>query len=338
MENKQALVKTHFSIKRRKDSARNDDVTEYIYAPRSPGSHQSKKNVMEARNRSLAEGKVLPKVQTPTKYMKNNKPAISWRNDTKQDISIEAAGKPIMSPKNKFKKIFKESTPHKPSFSMQEPPGLNDSEILPDMKSMKTEIDRLNNTIEAMKEFFKEEERSLHIQITFLKKELDYVKSELSKTVEFLASVIGKHMDKETPQSINDDIIEILKEKQEALKLNLEAAISSVAAFKSSEKFKIELSSLNNIFQADSSGNLPSTGRFQNQSVAARSSESEQELENSPLMEVIALYDFYAGGHEHLEFKAGDRISVLAKLDEDWWIGTNGGKTGKFPSSYVLLD
>jgi len=56
---------------------------------------------------------------------------------------------------------------------MQEIPDLNESEVFSDVKSMKTEIDRLNNTIEAMKGFYKEEERSLHKQITALQKELD---------------------------------------------------------------------------------------------------------------------------------------------------------------------
>ena len=48
-----------------------------------------------------------------------------------------------------------------------------------------------------------------------------------------------------------------------------------------------------------------------------------------------ALFDFDAESAGELSFKDGDMITLLAKLDENWFSGELRGKQGIFPSTYV---
>mmetsp|Transcript_26709 Transcript_26709/g.52638 ORF Transcript_26709/g.52638 Transcript_26709/m.52638 type:complete len:583 (+) Transcript_26709:3-1751(+) len=50
---------------------------------------------------------------------------------------------------------------------------------------------------------------------------------------------------------------------------------------------------------------------------------------------VVALHD-YAGEHEDdLSFKAGAVITVTSSVDPERWVGTVGGKSGRFPAAFV---
>lgn len=50
-----------------------------------------------------------------------------------------------------------------------------------------------------------------------------------------------------------------------------------------------------------------------------------------------ALYDFDAENAEELDFKEGNMIKLIAKLDENWLQGELNGKQGRFPVSYVEI-
>jgi endophilin-A len=48
-----------------------------------------------------------------------------------------------------------------------------------------------------------------------------------------------------------------------------------------------------------------------------------------------ALYDFEAENSEELEFKEGNMIKLVARLDDNWLQGELNGRQGRFPVSYV---
>lgn len=54
----------------------------------------------------------------------------------------------------------------------------------------------------------------------------------------------------------------------------------------------------------------------------------------------VALYDYTAQAEGDLSFKAGDKIEVVTRTDEenDWWTGKLNGVQGVFPGNYVQLS
>lgn len=50
---------------------------------------------------------------------------------------------------------------------------------------------------------------------------------------------------------------------------------------------------------------------------------------------VKALYDFFGENEDELSFKAGDVITELEPVDDDWMRGELMGKAGMFPKNYV---
>jgi len=56
---------------------------------------------------------------------------------------------------------------------------------------------------------------------------------------------------------------------------------------------------------------------------------------DSKRLSVKALYDHEAEEEDELNFKAGDIVEVVEKLEGGWWRGSCRGKEGLFPSNYV---
>ena len=48
-----------------------------------------------------------------------------------------------------------------------------------------------------------------------------------------------------------------------------------------------------------------------------------------------ALYDFDAENPGELSFKEGDMIMLKGQIDENWYDGSVGGRSGYFPVTYV---
>ncbi|NXE18633.1 SH319 protein, partial [Ardeotis kori] len=51
-----------------------------------------------------------------------------------------------------------------------------------------------------------------------------------------------------------------------------------------------------------------------------------------------ALYDFHGENEDELSFKAGDTITELESVDEDWMSGEIQGKSGIFPKNFVQIS
>ena len=50
---------------------------------------------------------------------------------------------------------------------------------------------------------------------------------------------------------------------------------------------------------------------------------------------VVALFSYEAQGDQELNFKEGDIITVVSKVDDVWWSGKIGNRSGIFPVAYV---
>lgn len=48
------------------------------------------------------------------------------------------------------------------------------------------------------------------------------------------------------------------------------------------------------------------------------------------------LYDFEGESSDELPFRRGDTIRVLEKVSEEWWRGELRGRTGIFPTNYIV--
>ncbi|KAL8279335.1 hypothetical protein RQP46_008372 [Phenoliferia psychrophenolica] len=51
-----------------------------------------------------------------------------------------------------------------------------------------------------------------------------------------------------------------------------------------------------------------------------------------------ASYDYAGAEAEDLSFSEGELITVLEKVSDDWWKGELRGKSGLFPSAYVVMQ
>ena len=50
---------------------------------------------------------------------------------------------------------------------------------------------------------------------------------------------------------------------------------------------------------------------------------------------VQALYDFEPQEEGELRMRKGDIVTVLEKVDQNWWQGTCEGRSGWFPVPYI---
>lgn len=50
-----------------------------------------------------------------------------------------------------------------------------------------------------------------------------------------------------------------------------------------------------------------------------------------------AKFDFTAQTNLELPLKKGEVVVLTRRIDQNWWEGRNGNKTGIFPDSYVTI-
>jgi len=173
-------------------------------------------------------------------------------------------------------------------------------------------VERLNLVIENMKKIHSEEEKKLMSLIEKLEKELESIKAGYKETVKAFAETVNKYVDGEKNADASKELINVLKEQQERLKIELDEIIEIVnQPDKSAKTLLIEEG--DKLFNIVSNESLSSTGKFQN---FEENLPLETNLIRKPILEVIALYDYHPGFSDHLSFKAGDRISVVSKNED----------------------
>ena len=65
---------------------------------------------------------------------------------------------------------------------------------------------------------------------------------------------------------------------------------------------------------------------------------SHQSIDFEPLPFICkckAIHEYIAEREDELTIKIGETINVLAKQEDDWWVGVVGGRKGVFPSTFV---
>ena len=50
-----------------------------------------------------------------------------------------------------------------------------------------------------------------------------------------------------------------------------------------------------------------------------------------------ALYDYFGEDEDDLQFQEGDLITLLDRVDENWFLGELNGRNGIFPANHVQV-
>ncbi|CAG9329180.1 unnamed protein product [Blepharisma stoltei] len=321
-------VKPIVSSRNKIDSSRNTHSTESLYGVYTRNHLQNQKNSLYAKGNILVESK--PKLKIPSSYKSSRQ--VQYESQPKTDpkifTSFDNSTQRSFTPNEKPKIEVWKTSPRKIRS------GLNENSQ-GELKILKEEVERLNLVIENMKKIHSEEEKKLMSLIEKLEKELESIKAGYKETVKTLAGTVNKYVDDEKNADASKELINVLKEQQEKLKLELDEVIEMVVSQPSKSAKILLIEEGDKIFNIVSNESLSSTGKFQN---FEENLPLEANLIRKPIVEVIALYDYHPGFSDHLSFKAGDRISVMSKNEDGWWHGKIGEKFGRFPSNYILLD
>lgn len=55
------------------------------------------------------------------------------------------------------------------------------------------------------------------------------------------------------------------------------------------------------------------------------------------VQEAVCLYDYEPDGKGMIGFSAGDRIGIVEKTNDEWWLALKNGEQGWVPAAYVQL-
>ena len=212
---------------------------------------------------------------------------------------------------------------HTPKISGQAPRATSLAETRKISKNMNYSIQNTSKQIRKIytpaNTKFPNQKEYFEKKINELEVEKNIYKYEYLKLFEFVTKRMK--MDMKTKEEFRD----ILKSNK-----NIEGIgeIQSFLAKKDNEDvnsdspFELDSNKISNI----------ATARFQ----------SFNELQMNELLnscsEVIALENFNNCDDDNLKFNAGDRIKIIRKINDKWWLGCHNSVIGKFPAHLVLID
>lgn len=187
-----------------------------------------------------------------------------------------------------------------------------------------------------------QEIRMLKSEISILKNALNLATTQISNLKEAYEKKINSLQDEKTHYkteffnlvhliATNSDVnIKFRNDIFNTLKINEVSESQDISKFIENYESKMSLVNPFEILSSHKSEEL--TGRFRSLT------ESQIKEMTVAVGEGIMLENFHEPGEEFLKLQAGDRVQVLRKLDDRWWLGVFNSKTGKFPSRAVLLD
>ncbi|OMJ68211.1 hypothetical protein SteCoe_34413 [Stentor coeruleus] len=186
-----------------------------------------------------------------------------------------------------------------------------------EIRMLKSEISILKNALNSATTQISNLKESYEKKINSLQEEKKHYKTEFFHLVHLIAT------SSDVNTKFRNDIFN-------SLKINETSESQDISKFIENYEDKMSLVNPFEILSSHKSGEL--TARFK--------SLTESQLKELMVSvgEGIILENFYEPGEEFLNLQAGDRVQVLRKLDEKWWLGICNEKTGKFPSRAVLLD
>ena len=186
-------------------------------------------------------------------------------------------------------------------------------------------------------------------EIKILKSEIASLKSTLSGTVtqlleqkeEFKKQIEAVESQK---NAYRDEYLRVIKFLNSNLEgnSNIRESLKSIGSVKTFEGDGEVKESLLELFQMPSIENPFDFGCEEKGDImtARFKSLSESQIEEmlNSHSEVIALEDFDRNSEEYLKIATGDRIKVLEKIDNEWWLGKINNTIGRFPVNLVLHD
>ena len=206
--------------------------------------------------------------------------------------------------------------PRSPNSSNLGSSFMNESKFQ-EVRILKAEISMLKNSLNSITTELYELRESYNKNLEILTEERDDYKAEL---VNLIKKCFNSN---EIDQKFKTDLKDSLELTDKLRDLCLQGFFNDLLGFQND----------GNLFEVTKNGDKDlSTARF-------RSLNDEQMVYvMRNVGEAIVLEDFSTGGTGWLQLKAGDRVEIIMKSDEDSWVVSFNNQVGRIPPKVLLHD